>query len=68
MPGEPKISFIMFKRRGKHMLAACRGAAKGCRVVLTERKKLGPCPDCVICDDENETIGQVYERLTKGNG
>ena len=67
MAGPRKITFIMFKRRGKHMLAACRGEAKGCRVLPKVRTKLGPCDDCFICTDENETMQQIYDKLTKGN-
>ena len=63
----PKMHFILFKRRGEFELAACRGQYKGCNVQLKQRQKMGPCEHCIICEDENETIGQIYDRLQKGD-
>ncbi len=47
-------------------LYACRGAGRGCeRNKFRNAKK--PCDDCVKCDDESETLGQLQERLKKGD-
>lgn len=62
------ITFIMFKRKGKFALAACRGDRKGCLVMQRERSKRGPCPDCLACDDPNETVEQVLARVNRGDG
>lgn len=61
------IQFIMFRRGGDFHLAACRGNAKGCNVQSKQRQKLGPCPDCVPCEDPNETLEQVAGRLNRGD-
>lgn len=59
------IQFILFRRRnGQFKLAACRGENKGCQKMRQKPKK--PCEDCVICEDETETIGQVLDRINRG--
>lgn len=63
----PTITFIMFKRRGKFKLAACRGGRKGCNVDLKARSKIGPCEFCVVAEDEQETIGDFQKRLERGD-
>lgn len=64
---KPELKVILFKKRGKFFLAACRGEAKGCRVKEKERQKMGPCEFCMVLEDENETIGSVMDRLKKGD-
>lgn len=64
---EPDLLFILFKRRGKFKLAACRGAHKGCRVNLKQRSKIGPCEFCVVAEDETESIGSFKDRLERGD-
>lgn len=64
---EPDIRFILFKRRGEHKLAACRGRHKGCNVNLKKRSKIGPCEHCVIAEDENETLEQFKKRMERGD-
>lgn len=63
----PEITMILFKRRGRFKLAACRGGRKGCNVNLKQRSKIGPCEFCVIAEDENETIGDFQKRLERGD-
>jgi len=43
---------------------ACRGARKGCPKKLKKQRK---CPDCVPCDDEQETLGHLVDRLNRGD-
>jgi hypothetical protein len=66
MSDNPQIKMILFKKRGRFTLAACRGESKGCLLLAKERQRRGPCPDCIICDDPQETIGHIYDRLSKG--
>jgi hypothetical protein len=67
---ERELTLILYKRRnGQLALAACRGLNKGCAktIVESERRKLKkPCPDCMPCDDPNETIWHVVERISRG--
>ena len=67
MSDKRQIQMILFKRGGKFFMAACRGLSKGCNVHAKQRQKMGPCEDCVPLEDENETIGSVYDRLNRGN-
>lgn len=62
-----ELRFIMFERRGKYQLAACRGKAKGCNVNLKKRSKIGPCEFCVLADDPNETLEQFQKRMERGH-
>ena len=64
---DPDITFIMFRRRGRFKLAACRGGKKGCNVNLIQRSKIGPCEFCVVAEDENETLGDFQKRLERGD-
>lgn len=68
-PGDryPKLQFILFRQGRKFKMAACRGEAKGCNVQARQRKKLGPCPDCIVCEDENETLGDIWKRIQRGD-
>jgi hypothetical protein len=63
----PDLTFLLFKRGAKYKLAACRGQAKSCRVIGRERQKLGPCADCIELDNENTTLGELYDRMQKGD-
>lgn len=66
---EPDLQLILFKRRnGQYRLAACRGLAKGCAKIRSDKKPKKPCPDCIPCEDENETLGQVMARIARGDG
>lgn len=64
---KPELKMILFKRRGRFLLAACRGEHKGCNIMLKQRQRAGPCDHCMILDNENETISSVYERLSRGD-
>ena len=68
MAGEPELKLLMFRRGGAVKVAACRGLAKGCNVTQKVRGTLGPCEDCVPCDDPNETLEAVMARIRRGNG
>lgn len=68
MSENPQIQAIMFKRRnGQFKLAFCRGMNKGCDKMRADKKPKKPCDNCYIPEDENMTIGEVYERLNKGD-
>ena len=71
MSDAPKLHLILYKRRnGQWAMAACRGANKGCEKTIrdSERNKLKrPCPDCVPADNPNETVGELYERIQRGD-
>lgn len=65
---EPDLQMILFKRRnGQYAMAACRGLNKGCGKIRSDKKPKKPCPDCIPCDDPNETIGQIMERINRGD-
>lgn len=65
---EPDISLILFRRRnGQYRLAACRGRNKGCEKMRAEKMPKHPCSDCLICEDENETLESVMARIAKGD-
>jgi hypothetical protein len=60
------LQFIMERTAGKLVLWACRGAGRGCpRNRFRTRKR--HCDDCVACDNPNETVEQVQERLRRGD-
>jgi hypothetical protein len=60
------LRLILFRRRnGQYRLAACRGENKGCTQIRKRPKK--PCPDCVPCEDMNETLEQVMARIARGD-
>lgn len=62
------LTTILFKRRGKFMLAACRGKERGCTVVdLAAQSKRGPCSFCVILDNPNATLGEIADALKRGD-
>jgi hypothetical protein len=64
----PDLQFILFKRRnGQFRLAACRGLNKGCAKLRSDKVPKKPCPDCVPCEDPNETLGQVMARISRGD-
>lgn len=67
MTDAPAIRFILFRRRGKFKLAACRGRSKGCNVAEKQREKLGPCTDCFVIDNEQMTLAEVLAKLNKGD-
>jgi hypothetical protein len=58
---------ILFKRRNAYQLAFCRGSEKGCVKNLTLQSGIGPCPDCVIAENPDETIGDFLARMKKGD-
>jgi hypothetical protein len=66
MSGEPDIEMILAKDSGgTFRLYACRGAGRGCpRNEYRTAKK--PCEDCVLAI-ESETLGELQERLAKGD-
>lgn len=62
------LQFILFKRRnGQFKLAACRGENKGCAKMRAMEKPKKPCEDCIICEDETETLEQVAARIQRGD-
>lgn len=62
-----KLELILTKDgRGQHRLYACRGTGKGCKR-NGHREKKTPCADCWGPLDENMTLGEVQERLKKGD-
>ena len=63
----PELAFILSRDdRGEFRLWACRGEGKGC-VRNQYRKQKAPCEDCYGPCDERMTIGELQERLTKGD-
>lgn len=63
----PKIEFILFRRRnGQFRLAACRGDKNGCVAMRRDPKPKKPCPFCLLCEDENETLESVLQRIELG--
>lgn len=71
MADEPQLHMLLYKRRnGQFALAACRGKNKGCEKLIreSERKKLKkPCPDCVLADNMQETVGELMDRIERGD-
>lgn len=68
MSDAPDIQMILFRRRnGQFKLAACRGTNKGCAKMRRLKVPKHPCEDCYICEDETMTLGQVLDRITKGD-
>lgn len=64
----PDLQFILFKRRnGLFRLAACRGLHKGCAKLRSDKTPKKPCPDCILCEDESETLEQVRQRIARGD-
>lgn len=64
---DAKLSMIMARdTHGKLKLWACRGVGKGCTRNKYRASK-APCDDCVPAHDENETLGQLVERLARGD-
>jgi len=53
-PGNRPDAFLMW---------ACRGARKGCPKKLKKRKH---CPDCIL-PDQNDTLGEVLDRINRGD-
>lgn len=52
---------------GARRMYACRGVGKGCkRNLLRDPKSQKICADCVLARDE-ETIGELQERLARLN-
>jgi hypothetical protein len=51
---------------GNFRLWACRGEGKGCKR-NKHREKAKPCDDCFGPLDENMTLGEVVERLKRGD-
>lgn len=64
----PELAFILFRKGGGGTrLAMCRGQSKSCNVIAKERQKLGPCADCVMLNNERTTVGELYDRMQKGD-
>ena len=64
---EKKLEMILHKGAdGKFSMYACRGAGKGCKRNVTRLRKT-PCEDCWGPLDESMTVGEVHERLNKGD-
>lgn len=67
MSEENELKFILAKDgRNNFKLHACRGVGKGCERNKF-RKQMVPCQDCIPCDDETETLGELQARLKKGD-
>lgn len=65
---EADLSMILYKRRnGQFALAACRGTNKGCDKFRAQKKPTRPCEDCVRCHNMEETVGEVVERIRRGD-
>lgn len=69
-----KLTMILERiRPGKQpdcfRLWACRGANKGCTLnqQRSKRARGKRCPDCVPCDDMQETLGHLVDRLNRGD-
>lgn len=71
MTDQPELHMLLYKRRnGQFALAACRGRNKGCEKLIraSERKKLKkPCDECVLADNGNETVGELLDRVRRGD-
>ena len=71
MTGKPELQLLLYKRRNDQFaMAACRGRNKGCEKLIreSERKKLKkPCEDCVLADNPNETVGELFDRTRRGD-
>lgn len=67
MSRTPNLQMIMHRDTdGELKLWACRGEGKGCsRNRFRQNKK--PCADCVPAHDKTETIGQLTDRLARGD-
>lgn len=65
---EADLSMILYKRRnGQFAMAACRGTNKGCDKFRAQKKPTRPCEDCIRCDNMEETVGEVVERIKRGD-
>lgn len=63
----PRLDLILHRDRdGKLKLWACRGAGKGCGRNRYRSRK-APCDDCVPAHDEEETVGELIERVARGD-
>ncbi len=63
----PKLETILARdAAGKLRLWACRGAGKGCER-NKHRRKTKPCEDCFGPLPEDMTLGEVAERLQRGD-
>lgn len=71
MSDQPALHMLLYRRRnGQFALAACRGLNKGCEKMVreSERKKLKkPCPDCVLAENPEETLGELVARIERGD-
>jgi hypothetical protein len=64
---KPQIDMILHRDgTGKFQLWACRGAGKGCDR-NRYRKSKAPCPDCYGPLPPEMTIGEVHDRISKGD-
>ena len=64
---ESKLDLILHKdAQGKFGLWACRGEGKGCNRNKYRNTK-APCTDCVGPLPEDMTLGEVQEKLRKGD-
>lgn len=71
---ESKLTLILERvRPGKRpecfKFWACRGANKGCdlKKVQSDRGRGKHCPDCVPCDNWQETLGHLLDRVNRGD-
>ncbi len=69
MTEKKKLELILVKdaaAKHGHRFVACRGEGKGCKRNKYREAKAG-CEDCVRCDNEQETLGELEARLSKGD-
>lgn len=66
-----KLKMIMEKiRKGdprdphNYRLWACRGTRRNCDKKVKKQKR---CEDCMLCDDDDETLAHIQLRLRRGN-
>lgn len=64
----PKLDMILEKTSaGSYQLWACRGEGKGCkRNTFRDKQFKKHCDDCFLCDPK-DTIGDVMEKMAKGD-
>lgn len=67
MAGAAKLDLILARKPdGKLALWACRGAGKGC-ARNRFRSRRAPCDDCFGPLPETLTLGEVQQRLARGD-
>ena len=61
-----KLAMILYRDAdGELKLWACRGVGRGCK--RNRFRKSIPCEDCVPAHDENETLGELRDRVERGD-